>query len=144
MTYSWIPCPIEVPPARRREVRKMKLLNTKMVLVSLLTILALIQSAAMADEAKPKYKKVSGQIMSATPTGIVIKGARSKQPLTLTVNAGTEIIGAKSVKAGDKAAVNYRADKNGNTATRIKVTVQAEKPESNAPSHAAANTQKPN
>jgi hypothetical protein len=106
----------------------------KSLLVMLLAI-AFIQTAAMAADSKPKYKKATGQIVSANPTSIVIKG-RAKQQLTVAVNTGTEIIGAKAAKAGDTAAVNYRADKNGNTATRIKVITQAAEKPASAPAAA--------
>lgn len=105
----------------------MKIFKIRILLI-LLSIIALMQTAAVAAEPKVKYKKATGQVVSANPTSIVVKG-RSKQPVTMAVNAGTEIIGAKAAKAGDKAAVNYRVDKNGNTATRIKVLSSAvEKP----------------
>lgn len=98
------------------------------VLMAVLVAIALFQTPAMAAQAKAKYKKTTGQVLSANQTSIVVKG-RAKQPLTVAINAGTEIVGAKSVKAGDTAAVNYRSDPNGNTATKISVTAQAsEKP----------------
>lgn len=120
----------------------MKLMKAKLLFVSLLTIMAVLQSAAMAGELKPGYKKVSGRVVSANPTSIVIKG-RAKEPLTLAVTAKTKVIGAKAAKAGDRATVNYRADKNGKTATKIKIMASAEKPAS-APEQQAASGQKSN
>jgi hypothetical protein len=107
--------------------------TVKALLVVLLSM-AFMVTAAMAAESRPRYKKTTGQVVSATPTSIVIKG-RAKQPVTVAINSGTEITGAKAAKAGDTAAVNYRADKNGNTATKIKVVEQA--PEKQAASPAA-------
>lgn len=100
--------------------------HVKILFVLPVIMLALLQTGAMAADSKnaarqkPKYKKVTGKVVSVSPTSIVIKG-RSKNPRTLAITNKTDIIGARAVKAGDKAAVNYRADKNGNTATRIKV-----------------------
>lgn len=105
----------------------------KGLLVMLLAV-TFIQTAAMAAESRPKYKKATGQVVSANPSSIVLKG-RTKQ-LTAAINAGTEIIGAKAAKAGDTATVNYRADKNGNTATKIKVVAQASEKPVSAPATA--------
>jgi Flp pilus assembly protein CpaB len=121
----------------------MKAFKMKALLVALLTILALAQTTAMAAESKPKYKKTTGQVVSVNQNEIVIKG-RSKQPLTLALNAGTEVIGAKTAKAGDTAAVNYRVDKNGKTATRIKVLPPAAEKPASAPSAASPAVQKTN
>ncbi|OGW35475.1 MAG: hypothetical protein A2010_12360 [Nitrospirae bacterium GWD2_57_9] len=114
-----------------------KMVKVKALFVSLLAIAALLQTAAVAAESKPKYKKATGQVVSANPTSIVIKG-RLKQPLTIAVNAGTEIVGARAAKAGDKVAVNYRVDKNGNTATRINVRTQATEKTAAAPAATAS------
>lgn len=92
-----------------------------MAIVPVLAALLLSQGAAAAEpknasNAKPYYKKVSGEVVSLSQNSIVIK-TRSKGPLTLAVTKNTDI--AVQPKAGDRATVNYRVDKNGKTATRI-------------------------
>jgi hypothetical protein len=129
----------------------MKKSKMKTLFVSLVIMLAFLQTmAAMAAdsknpaELKPTYKKVTGQVVSANPTSIVIKG-RSKGPLTLAVTDRTDMIGAKAAKAGDRAAVNYRVDRNGNTATRIEVlSVSAKSVSPPAAPAPAASSPKPN
>jgi hypothetical protein len=118
------------------------------VFVSLVAALALSQAAAMAADSKnaaPKYKKVAGEVVSATPTSIVIKGKGKKGPITLAVTDKTDMIGAKAAKTGDRAQVNYRVDENGNTATKIKVLSVSAKAVSPAEAPAsAASPPKPN
>lgn len=103
----------------------MEMIKIKTAIVSVLTMIALMQTAVMAAEPKntapkPKYKKVTGEVVSASPSSIVIKG-RSKDPVSLAITDNTDMIGSKSAKVGDRAAVNFKTDKNGNIATRIKV-----------------------
>jgi hypothetical protein len=105
----------------------MKKFKRETLFISLALMFALTGAAAMAADstdagrAKAKYKKVTGEVMSVTPNSIVIKGRKAAGPITLAVTQKTAVIGANSVKAGDRAAVNYRVEKNGNTATRINV-----------------------
>ena len=111
----------------------MKISTIKAMFVAVLMVITLAETSAMAAEAKAKYKKTTGQVVSVSENGIVLKG-RSKQPVTVAVNGGTEILGAKAAKAGDTVAVNYRVDKNGKTATRIKVIAEtADKQNTSAP-----------
>ena len=103
------------------------------ILVSIVALFLLGQAAALAAETmgaaqpKPKYKKITGEVVSASPASIVIKN-KTKDALTLAVTDKTKVIGGKTAKAGDRAVVNYRVDKNGNTATRIEVLAASAKP----------------
>jgi hypothetical protein len=119
----------------------MKMAKIRMAFVLAVAVLALLQTAAMAADSKnaaqPKYKKVTGKVVSASPTSIVIKG-RSKDPLTLAITGRTKTSGA--VKAGDKAEVNYRSDESGNTATKITVLSAPDKSDSPRPTPASAST----
>lgn len=113
----------------------------KTLFVLLGIMLALLQGGALAADSgnakpsKPKYKKVTGEVVSASATSIVIKG-RTKGPLTLAITAETDMVGAKTAKPGDRAAVNYRVDKNGSTATRITVLAASAKAVSSQPAPA--------
>lgn len=104
----------------------MRKVNIKTVLFLLMATLALsamtagAADAAKATSAKPKYRKVTGKVVSASPTNIVVKG-RSKTPVTLAVTEKTRVVDSRTAKAGDKVAVNYRIDESGKTATKIKV-----------------------
>jgi hypothetical protein len=101
-------------------------------LFALLAALMLLTQGAFAAEAKnsgaakPKYKKVTGQVVSVSQDSIVIK-SKTKGMLTMAVTKTTDMAD-KPAKAGDKATVNYRAEKSGNTATRIAVTAASDKP----------------
>jgi hypothetical protein len=88
----------------------------------ILALLVLTQAALAAEktDAKPKYKKVTGNVVSLTKTGIVVK-SKAKGDVALAVTDKTDIVDGKAAKAGDKVAVNYRMDKSGKTATRIEV-----------------------
>lgn len=101
-------------------------------LFALLAALMLLTQGAFAAEAKnsgaakPKYKKVTGQVVSVSQDSIVIK-SKTKGMLTMAVTKTTDMAD-KPAKAGDKATVNYRAEKSGNTATRIAVAAASDKP----------------
>ncbi len=106
----------------------------KLVIVSAIAVFALMQTAGAnaANPAQPKskQKQVTGQVVSVSDTSIVVKG-KTRGAVTLAVNEKTVFVGNKAAKAGERAAVKYRADKTGNTATKIKVIAEA--PRTKAP-----------
>ncbi len=97
----------------------------KWVKTSLLLLIAvsLLAQGAMAAEGKRtarrsgKYKQVTGEVVSIAQDAVVIK-SKTKGTMTLAITKNTDMIG-QPVKAGDRAQVRYRADQDGNTATRI-------------------------
>lgn len=114
----------------RKEVILMRMARIR-TLFTLLAALMLLTQGAFAAEAKspgakPKYKKVTGQVVSVSQDSIVIK-SKTKGMLTMAVTKTTDMAD-KPAKAGDKATVNYRAEKSGNTATRIAVAAASDKP----------------
>ena len=111
----------------------------------LLLVLSLFAQGATAAEKKAakahgKYKQVTGQVVSISEDSIVVR-SRSKGEMTLAITKNTDMIG-QPVKAGDKATVNYRADKDGNIATRIAARTgsarKAEKRSGTSPAATAA------
>lgn len=90
------------------------------MLLLLLAVFLLAQGAAAAEgtagKQEPKYKKVSGEVVSIGQDNIVIK-SRTKGNMKLAITKTTDMEG--QVKAGDRATVNYRVDEKGSTATRI-------------------------
>ncbi len=94
-----------------------------LVLAAMLTMTFALQAAeikAPVEPKKPQYKKVTGSVVSVSPTSIVIK-SRVKGDMTIAVTPDTDIVNGKAAKQGDRACVNYRVDKTGKTATRIEV-----------------------
>lgn len=92
-----------------------------LVIATLLIYAAAAQAAETKAEAKrPQYKKVTGSVVSVSPTSIVIK-SKVKGDMTIAVTPETDMVNGKAAKPGDKARVNYRVDKTGKTATRIEV-----------------------
>jgi hypothetical protein len=90
---------------------------TKNVTALVLACSFLAPAAAAAKEAPAKYKKVTGEVVSIGQDSISIK-SRTKGTMKLAITKDTDVVG-QPVKTGDKATVNYRQDKDGNTATRI-------------------------
>lgn len=94
---------------------------TRTVLLLLLAFSLFAQGATAAEkkdaQQRGKYKQVTGEVVSVGQDSIMLK-SKSKGTMTLAITKNTDMIG-QPVKAGDKATVNYRADENGNTATRI-------------------------
>jgi di/tripeptidase len=98
----------------------MKKIKAAALFIVALLVLSQAALAAEKTDAKPKYKKVTGNVVSLTKTVIVVK-SKAKGDVTLAVTDKTDIVDGKAAKAGDKVAVNYRMDQSGKTATRIEV-----------------------
>ena len=100
------------------------------IAVSLLMLaqvsLAAPKEQAPSDTAKPKYRVITGDVLSVKEHRLVIKSKR-QGAVTLATTKKTTTIGAKHVKKGDRAKVRYRHDKNGKTATRINILSSAGK-----------------
>jgi len=125
----------------------MRMVRIRMLFALLAALMLLTQGAFAADAKnpgapKPKYKKVTGQVVSVSQDSIVIK-SKTKGMLTMAVTKTTDMVD-KPAKAGDKATVNYRAEKSGNTATRIAVVAASDKhaPAQVAPAAAPAKASK--
>jgi hypothetical protein len=99
-----------------------KRIETALLIVAALFVLvqAAVGAETKATPAKPQYKKVTGDVVSVSPSAIVVK-SKTKGDMTLAVTATTDLVNSKAAKAGDRVRVNYRADKNGKAATRIEV-----------------------
>ena len=108
----------------------MSMYKIKLVLVSAIAVFALMQTAGAtaANPAQPKakLKQVTGEVVSVSDTAIVVKG-KTRGAVTLAVNEKTMFVGNKAAKAGERAAVKYRVDKAGNTATKIQVIAEVPK-----------------
>jgi hypothetical protein len=108
----------------------MSMNKIKLVVVSVIAVFALMSTAGATEanpaQSKPKHRQVTGQVVSVSDTSIVVKG-KTRGAVTLAVNEKTVFVGNKAAKAGERAAVKYRADKTGNTATKIKVIAEAPK-----------------
>lgn len=121
----------------------MRTVRTWMAVLPLLASLLLAQGAAAAIDqsdkgsapVKTRYKKVTGEVVSIDQNSLVIK-SKVKGNLSMAVTKNTDMLG-RAAKAGDRAAVNYRIDKNGFTATRIAVPPSAAK---QPPKQAAAHS----
>lgn len=98
----------------------MKKIKAAVLFIVALLVLSQAALAAEKTDAKPKYKKVTGNVVSLTKTVIVVK-SKAKGDVTLAVTDKTDIVDGKAAKAGDKVTVNYRMDQSGKTATRIEV-----------------------
>jgi hypothetical protein len=99
-----------------------KRIETALLIVAALFVLvqAAVGAETKATSARPQYKKVTGDVVSVSPSAIVVK-SKVKGDMTLAVTASTDLVNGKAAKAGDRVRVNYRADKSGKTATRIEV-----------------------
>ncbi len=103
----------------------------KMLFVLLAVVVATAQGAIAAEKKaapaadKPQYRQVTGDVVSLNASAIVVK-SKSKGDVTLMITSKTNMNDAKAMKAGDRARVHYKEDKNTRTATKIvKLTTQA-------------------
>jgi hypothetical protein len=103
----------------------------KTLIVLLAVMVSTAQGAIAAEKKaapatdKPQYRQVTGDVVSLNASAIVVK-SKSKSDVSLMITNKTNMNDAKAMKAGDRARVHYKEDKNSKTATKIvKLTTQA-------------------